>query len=108
MTVVDINNQIRAWALAEAGKQAFGQDFGIDITPNLIDTAAGPQVAYLIYASCRSPLLGNGPLFSVAQLPTPQPSEQQIAEAITGLLRNLRDLSAQALKTPRAGQNGHG
>ena len=109
MTAFDVSAQVRAWALAEAGKQCFGEDFGIDITPTAMPTpAGGVQAGYLIIVSCRAPLLGQGPLFSMAPLLTPQPTEEQVAEAVTETMRQLRALSTQMLKAPNASQNGHG
>lgn len=108
MTVTDVSAQVRTWALAEAGRQCFGEDFGIDIALNAVPTPAGVQVAYLIAASCRAPLLGQGPLFALAPLLTPQPTEEQVSEAVTELLRQLRAMSAQMLKAPKVTQNGHG
>lgn len=108
MTAVDVSAQVRAWALAEAGRQCFGEDFGVDAVLNLVpQPGGGVQVGYLIVVSCRAPLLGQDPLFSMAPLLTPQPSEEQVTEVITETMRQLRALSAQMLRAPRASQNGH-
>ena len=113
MSAVDVSAQVRAWALAEAGRQSFGEDFGVDfgvdITLNAMPGPTGAvQVGYLIVVSCRAPLLGQGPLFSMAVVPSPQPTEEQVAEVITATMRDVRALSAQMLKAPKAAQNGHG
>ena len=108
MSVTDVSAQVRTWALAEAGKQCFGEDFSIDAALHLMPKPDGSvQAGYVIVVSCRAPLLGQGPLFSVAPLPTPQPTEEQVAAVITETMRQLRMLSAQMLKAPKATQNGH-
>jgi hypothetical protein len=104
MGAVDITAQVRAWALAEVEQQCFGDDFGVDAGWDAIPTQAGVQVGYRLVISCRSPLLGQGPLFSLAPMLTPQPTAELVREAVTTLLRNLRELSAAQLKAPaRAG-----
>lgn len=109
MSAVDVSAQVRTRALAEAGRQCFGEDFGIDTALNLMPRPdGGLQAGYVIVVSCRAPLLGQGPLFAVAPLPTPQPTEEQVTEVITETMRQLRSLSAQMLKAPKATQNGHG
>jgi hypothetical protein len=107
VTATDVSAQVRTWALAEATRQCFGEDFGIDIVLNAAQTPSGVQVGYLIVVSCRSPLLGQGPLFSLALLPTPQPTEQQITTLVRDRMRDLRELHAKTLTTPNAAQNGH-
>lgn len=108
MSAVDVSAQVRAWALAEAGRQSFGDDFGVDAVLTVVPGPASAQVGYLIVVSCRAPLLGQGPLFSMAVVPSPQPTEEQVAEVITATMRDVRALSAQMIKAPKAAQNGHG
>lgn len=105
MGAVDVSAQVRAWALAEAGRQCFGEEFGLDIILTPGQTPAGIQVGYLVVMSCRAPLLGQGPLFSIAQLPTPQPTEEQVAQVVTETMRQLRMLSAQMIKDGKAAAN---
>lgn len=100
MGAVDVSGQVRAWALAEVEKQCFGEDFSVDVGRDAVPMPGGVQVGYRIVISRQSPLLGQGPLFSLAPLLTPQPTAEQVGEAVTTLLRNLRDLSAQMLRKP--------
>lgn len=98
MSVVDVSAQVRTWALAAAEQQAFGEDFGIDVTCGARATPNGPQVVYSLVMSCPSPLLGMAPLAIMGQLPAARPTAEQVAEAVTMLMRNLRDGAAQLLK----------
>lgn len=100
MGAVDVGAQVRAWALAEVEQQCFGEEFGVDVGWDAMQTPAGPQVGYRIAVSCRAPLLGQGPLFALAPLLMPQPTAEQVREAVTALLRTLREASAQMLKKP--------
>jgi hypothetical protein len=107
VSAVDVSAQVRAWVLAEVERQCFGEEFGADVGWEAMQTPAGIQVGYRIVLSCRSPLLGQGPLFSMAPMLTPRPEETQVTEAVTELLRQLRMVSAQVLKAPKSAQNGH-
>lgn len=98
MGAVDVSAHVRALVLAETERQAFGEDFGIDVAWDVVPTPAGVQVGYRIVLTARSPLLGQGPMFSVAPLLTPRPEEPEVAAAVTELLRQLRAASAQQLK----------
>jgi hypothetical protein len=100
MGAVDVAAQVRTWAVAEADRQSFGEEFGVDVAWDAVQTPVGVQVAYRIVLSCRAPLLGQGPLFAMAPVPTPRPDETQVAEAVTVMMRQLREVSAQMLKAP--------
>jgi hypothetical protein len=99
VSAVDVAAQVRAWVMAEVDKQCFGEEFGVDIAWDVMQTPAGIQLGYRIVLTCRAPLLGQGPLFSVAPLATPRPEEPQVTEAVTEMLRQLRAGSAQMLRT---------
>ena len=102
MAATDITAQVKAWAIAAAGAQAFGEDLGVDATWAAAPTTQGVQVAFTLLVTMRSPLLGQGPLFSMTQLATPQPSQEQVDNAMAEMLRQIRELSRQVL----AGANG--
>jgi hypothetical protein len=100
MGAFDVSAQVRTWALAEVEQQCFGEEFGVDVGWDAVPGATGVQVGYRIAVSCRAPLLGQGPLFSLAPLLTPQPTQEQVRDAVTAMLKQLRELSAQMLKAP--------
>lgn len=100
MGAIDVSAQVRAWALAEVERQCFGEEYGVDVAWDAIPAQAGVVVGYRIMVTCRSPLLGQGPIFSLAPLLTPMPTAEQVSETVTQLLRNLRELSAQLIKSP--------
>lgn len=111
MAAADTGAQVRAWALAEIDAQCFGEDYGVDIAWDAVPTPQGVQVMYRVMVSCRSPLLGQGPLFSLAPLPSPQPTAEMVKAAATETIRQLRDLSAKVLaganQVMKPASNGH-
>jgi hypothetical protein len=102
MGAVDISAQVRTWAMAEVEKQSFGEEFGVDVGWDAVPGPQGAQVGYRLMLTCRSPLLGEGPLFSLGSLVTPRPDEDQVAELVTEMIRQIRGVAQQKLAASKA------
>jgi len=103
MPATDIAAKIRTTALAVIGKQCMGEDYGFDCMPMMITAGQHAVIIYLLVTTKRSPLLGQGPLQNITQIQSPSPSEADVERAVTGAMRELRELSAKML----TGQNGN-
>jgi hypothetical protein len=97
MAALDITAQVKAWAVTAVSAQAFGEDFGVDAAWAVVPAPAGAQVLFTLLVTMRSPLLGQGPLFCLSQLATPQPTQDQVEQAVAEQLRQLRELSRSVL-----------
>jgi hypothetical protein len=106
MAAVDIGAQVLAWAMDEAGKQAFTEEFGVSVTW----TAAPVQTPQGVIAvpgwqlliTFRNPLVGQGDLFHMVPAGTPRPKEADVRSNVTDGMAKLRDLAASKL----SGSNG--
>lgn len=107
MSAIDTSAQVRAWALAEIEAQCFGEDFGTDVGWDVLPGPGGqPVIAYRLMVSCRSPLLGQPPLFAVTPLLSPQPTAELVKNAVTESLRQLRSLAAELTRGSPPGPAG--
>lgn len=97
MAAIDNGAKLRAAALAAIDKQCFGEDFGFDAAPSLGQGPNGVVVLYTLIVTKKSPLLGQGPLVHVVNLPTPAPTAEQVEQAVTEAMKGLRDLSSKIL-----------
>lgn len=97
MSAIDVAAKVRSAALAAVDKGCFGEDFGVDATATLVESPNGAVVVYTLIVSMRSPLLGQGPLVTITQLPSPHPSAEQVEQAVTVAMKSLRDASTQIL-----------
>ena len=93
MAATDIQAEILGWALDEANKQAFGEDFGVAAA--VWPAAQGP--VWHVILTCRAPLLGQGPNFHIHPVGTGRPDEAAVREATGDGLRKLRELGRQQL-----------
>lgn len=98
MAAIDNGSKLRAAALAAIDKQCFGEDFGFD---SALVVAQGPtggaMVVYQLVLTKKSPLLGQGPLVNVTQLTSPDPTAEQVEQAVTQAMKGLRELSTKIL-----------
>lgn len=97
MAAIDVTAKVRAAAMAVVDKTCFGEDFGVDATATLVQAPGGVAVAYTLILSMRSPLLGQGPLVTITQIPSPNPTGEQVEQAVTEAMKGLRDLSSKIL-----------
>jgi hypothetical protein len=98
MSAIDVSAKVRAAALAAVDKGCFGEDFGVDASAVVAQSPAGGAVIlYTLIVSMRSPLLGQGPLVNVTQIPSPHPTAEQVEQAVTQAMKGLRDLSTEIL-----------
>lgn len=97
MTITDIPCVVGHWAVAAADKVAFGEDFGVGVNWAPVPTRQGPQVVFMVLLTMRSPLLGQGPLFALGQIASPQPTQEQVEGCVGELARQIRELSARVL-----------
>ena len=106
--ITDIAAQVTAWALDEAAKLCFGEDYGIAVTwgPQQISGPQGAGVvsAWFLLVTARNPLLGQPRLCHIAPLGVPEPDEAAVREQAGAGIRQLRELAAKNLST----MNGHG
>jgi hypothetical protein len=106
MAAEDIRAQVQAWVEDEIGKQCFGEAFGWSLGwfPAPVPTPGGAVVipAWQLLITCHNPVLGEGPLYHIAQLGYPRPKEDDVRREIADGLRQLRDLAASKL----SGLNG--
>jgi hypothetical protein len=98
MSAIDVAAKVRAAALAAVDKGCFGEDFGVDTTAVVAQSPGGSaMVVYTLIVSMRNPLLGQGPLVTITQIPFPHPSAEQVEQAVTQAMKGLRDLSSEIL-----------
>jgi hypothetical protein len=106
MAITDLGVQAKAWALDEASRRCFTEDYGCDLfgMAQAMQTAQGPMLipVWVLVLTCRNPLLGEGPLHHTVPLGSPVVSEEQVRKAVAEGVRALRDLAASKL----AGLNG--
>jgi hypothetical protein len=98
MGAIDIAAKVRSAALAAVERQCFGEDFGVIATAVVAPTPTGGfAVLHTLVVSTRSPLLGQGPLVNVTQIQAPDPTGEQVEQAVTGAMKGLRELSSKIL-----------
>jgi hypothetical protein len=98
MSAIDTAAKLRSAALATIDRQCFGEDFGFDATAVVAPApTGGVMVVYTMIVTKKSPLLGRSPLVNVTQIQSPDPTGEQVEQAITQALSNLRDLSSKIL-----------
>ena len=107
--ITDITAQVTAWALDEAGKQCFSEDYGLAVTwgPQQVSGPQGQGVAsaWYLMITTRNPLLGQGRLVHVAPLGVPEPDEKTVREQVAAGIHALRELAARNL-SPMNGHSG--
>lgn len=101
MSIIDVAAEIRATALGVITKQALGLDWTFDCTLYVTAGSPKPVVSYVLVTTTPSPLLGHMPLMNISQITSPHPTAEQVEQAVTGAMRELRELRAKKL----AGQN---
>jgi hypothetical protein len=102
----DQDAEIRDLVEASISKRRAGVDYVFDVTwqPAQMQTPGGVQnvVVYTIVLTRRSPLLGQGPLYHLAQIPSPRPTPEQVDEQISDGIRQLAALHEQVKRPPDA------
>lgn len=97
---LDHSEQIRKQLRDATSQLQFGQDFGFDVTWAVVQSPAGPQVAWTLLMTLRNPLLAQPRLGQIAQiLCNSAPTGDQIADAAAQLAEGLR-AQAEAIKRP--------
>lgn len=98
MGAIDMDAKVRSAAVAAIDKGCFGEDFGIDTSAVVAPTPTGGAVVlYTLILTLRSPLLGQGPLVNITQIPSPNPTSEQVEQAVTQAMKGLRDMSSKIL-----------
>lgn len=98
MTAIDNGAKLRAAALAAIERQCFGEDFGFDAALVVAPSpTGGAMVVYQLVMTTKNPLLGQGPLVNVTQLTSPDPTAEQVEQAVTSAMKGLRELSTKIL-----------
>lgn len=104
--VEDQAAELRGFVAESIGKRRFGVDYGFDVgwTPLQAQTPAGIQMVpcYWVLITRGSPLLGQGPLSHMAQLPVARPTFEQADEQVAEGLRLLAALHDQLKRPPEA------
>lgn len=104
MAIADQSAAVRALVAAALEKLAFGQDFGFDISCDLMPGANGQiAVAYTVVTSMRSPLLNQPPMFTINQIQQVMPTAEQVDLEMANAVKSLRDAATKVL----SGGNGH-
>ena len=103
MGATDITAKICATAHTAIEAACLGEDYGFDCAPMPAQTPDGKMtIVYILTLTKRSPLLGQGPLLTVTQIQSPDPSAADVEKAVTEGMRALRELSSNML----SGRNG--
>jgi hypothetical protein len=106
MAVTDLGAQAKAWALDEAAKQCFTEDYGCDVfcMAQAMQGPSGPVLVsvWVLVLTARNPLLGEGPLHHAVPVGSPVAAEENVRKEVGDGIRALRDLAASKL----AGLNG--
>lgn len=98
MGAIDVAAKVRAAAITAVDAGCFGEDFGVDTTVVVgQDPTGSVLVVYRIVLTLRSPLLGQWPLVNVSQIPSPNPTAEQVGQAVSQAMKGLRDLSSEIL-----------
>ena len=97
----DIHAQVCTWIASEIDKTGLGETYGYAVTWDRV-AVQGPQGQVIIPAwhlllTCRSPLLGQGDLFHLADLGVPRPVLATVRSAVAEGVGKLRDLAASKL-----------
>jgi hypothetical protein len=104
MSDVNQDTELRRLIAAAIEKRRFGVDYGYDVSWQIaqLPTPAGPRscAVYSILLTRRSPLLGQGDLFHVAQIPSPRPSAELVDEQVAEGIRLLEELHARQKQLP--------
>lgn len=99
MSAIDVSAKVRAAAVAAVDKACFGEDFGVDTSCAMAQSPAGGVVVlYTLILSTRSPLLGQGPLVNITQIASPNPTAEQVEQAVTQGMKSLRDHASEILR----------
>ena len=105
----DIHAEVLGWVLDEISRQAMGEEFAAAATwgpaPKPAPGAPGGVTltpAWQVMVTCRSPLVGEGWLYSMGQLGEARPDETFTRAAVADCLRKLREVAAGRI----AGGNG--
>ena len=97
----DIHAQVCAWVAAEISKAGLGETSGYAVTWERV-AVQGPQGQVIVPAwhlllTCRSPLLGRGDLFHLADLGVPRPTLASVRKEVAEGVGKLRDRAAAKL-----------
>lgn len=107
MAAEDMQARLSGWAVAEAQKGCFGEDYdvAVTLTPQAAQTPQGviPLPVWMLLIATRSPLLGEGPMYHMVPLGGPVPAEDFVRKQVTDGIAQLRNLRSSKL----SGMNGH-
>jgi len=102
----DQDTEIRDLIEASISKRKMGVDYGFDVTwqPVQAQTPQGVQnvVIYTIVLTRQSPLLGQAPLYHLAQILSPRPTPEQVDEQVADGIRQLAALHERLKRPPPA------
>lgn len=83
------------------GKYSMGVEYGFDVAMQLLTQGGGQAVVvYTILFTRRSPLLGEPPLFHLAQIATAYPALEQIDGLVKNGVADLAGLYDQKRQVP--------
>lgn len=94
--------EIRGYLAASISKRRLGVEYGYDVTWAPVQTPQGMLAVYTLLLSRGSPLLGQGPLFHLAQIPSPRPTAEMVDVQVADGMRQLAELFEQLKKPPAA------
>lgn len=107
MAAEDIHARVLGWALDEAGKACFGEEYGVSVSwaAQAAQTPQGVVLApvWMLLLTAKSPLLGEGPMYHLVPLGSPLPLEDFTRKQVTDGIAALRALASRKL----APSNGH-
>lgn len=102
MTATDLTAQALGWALDEAKKLCFTEDFGVSVTWAPMPVRGEMQIGWLLLVTGRSPLLKEGAMFATAPGGFSVPDEAMIRAGVNEGIEALRKLRREKL----GGANG--
>lgn len=103
--ITDQADEVRHLADAAIARRQMGTDHGVDVSwvaaQTMTPAGPAPVVIYQLLITRRSPLIGGGPLFHIAQIASPRPAEKEVDDAVADGMRMLA-ATYEALKKPPA------
>lgn len=99
---VDQAAEVRLFMDEAIRKRKMGVEYGYDVTWMPAQSPQGTVVVYTLVLTRQSPLLGQGPLFHLMQVPSPRPTAGQVEDLVTDGIRQLSELFERMKKPPAA------
>lgn len=96
MAAIDLTGQLREWVAKAIRLECFGEDFGYDTSLRF----QPPRLAWTVIITMGNPLLGQGPVVMPFSVDAGSLSEENIREAVSHVLAELRKMRRALLDGP--------